>query len=268
MISDALVREGAAILADAGIPDAVREARVISRTVKQEDTATFMVRIRLRATRVPLSHVLGYRDFYEHRFAVSKDVLDPRPDTEALIIAALEAPFERVLDLGTGSGCILLSLLSTQKSAQGIGTDISDAALAVATRNRTQLDLAGRASFSKSDWFEAVEGTFDLIVSNPPYIAAAEMDDLQPEVRLHEPRIALTDEADGLTCYRKITAEAPNYLKPNGRLMFEIGPTQAAAVQAMMQDAGLERIRVVPDLDGRDRVVIGYQPANTEKFQR
>lgn len=265
MISDALLREGAAILADAGIADAGREARLISRALKPEDAAAFLALIKQRAARVPLSHLLGYRDFYEHRFVVSADVLDPRPDTETLIVAALEEPFTRVLDLGTGSGCVLLSLLAAQHAAKGVGTDISDAALGVATQNRTQLGLQDRAALLRSDWFEAVDGTFDLIVSNPPYIAAAEMDNLQPEVRLHEPRMALTDEADGLSCYRKISAEAATYLKPNGRLMFEIGPTQAAAVLAMLQDAGFERIRVVLDLDGRDRVVLGFKPTKTDK---
>mgnify|MGYP001041000334 CR=1 FL=1 len=260
MISDALLREGAAILADAGIVDSVREARLISRSLRQNDAQAFMAMINQRAGRVPLSHVLGYRDFYEHRFVVSKDVLDPRPDTEALIIAALEEPFSRVLDLGTGSGCILLSLLAAQSGAIGVGTDISEAALAVAAKNRTQLGLQEQAILLQSDWFAAVEGTFDLIVSNPPYIAADEMDGLQPEVRLHEPRFALTDEADGLTAYRKITAGAPDYLTSGGRLIVEIGPTQAQAVSKMMQEAGLQQIRVIPDMDRRDRVVMGYKP--------
>ncbi len=258
MTPDDAVRKGAAILADAGVRDPVREARMLWRVTPDEDTQAFLAMIDQRATRVPLSHVLGYRDFYEHRFVVSADVLDPRPDTEALIIAALEAPFQRVLDLGTGSGCILLSLLAAQSDAHGVGTDMSDAALAIAVQNAEQLALTERTTLRQSDWFNAVEGQFDLIVSNPPYIAADEMDDLQPEVRLHEPRMALTDEADGLTAYRVITAHAHAHLQPGGRLMFEIGPTQAAAVTTLMKDAGFARIRVIPDLDGRDRVVVGY----------
>lgn len=260
MISDALLREGAAILADAGIDDPLREARLISRSLCQDDVQTFTGMINQRATRMPLSHVLGYRDFYDHRFVVSKDVLDPRPDTEALVIAALKKTFTQVLDLGTGSGCILLSLLAAQSGATGVGTDISEAALAVAAQNRTRLGLQERTKLLLSDWFANVEGVFDLIVSNPPYIAADEMEGLQPEVRLHEPHFALTDEADGLTAYRKITAGAPDYLASGGRLIVEIGPTQAQAVSEMMHDVGLLQIRVIPDLDGRDRVVIGHKP--------
>ena len=258
MTTDEVVRQGAGVLADAGIADPMREARMLWRVTPDEDTQAFLAMIAQRATRMPLSHVLGYRDFYEHRFIVSADVLDPRPDTEALIITALEVPFERVLDLGTGSGCILLSLLAAQSKAFGVGTDKLDAALAVAAQNAQQLGLSDKATLVQSDWFDAVDGVFDLIVSNPPYIAADEMDDLQPEVRLHEPRMALTDEADGLSAYHKITQGAPEHLTPDGRLIFEIGPTQAVAVADMMKDAGFAQIRVVPDLDGRDRVVVGY----------
>ena len=258
MTSDAVLREGAAILKAAGIADPVHEARLVWRSMPDEDAGAFLGMIAQRATRVPLSQVLGYRDFYEHRFIVTQDVLDPRPDTETLIIAALEEPFERMLDLGTGSGCILLSLLAAQGGAIGVGTDVSQAALDVAAQNCTQLGLQEHAKLVRSDWFDAVTGEFDLIVSNPPYIAADEMDDLQPEVRLHEPRMALTDEADGLMAYRKITAGAPDHLTPAGRLIFEIGPTQAKAVTIMMQEAGFAGIRVVPDLDGRDRIVVGY----------
>ena len=258
MTPDAVLRDGVAILKDAGIVDPGREARILWRATPDEDPKTFLCMIAQRAKRSPLSHVLGYRDFYAHRFIVTADVLDPRPDTETLIIAALAAPFTRVLDLGTGSGCILLSLLAACDDAHGVGTDVSQAALDVAAQNRAQLGLQDRATFMQSDWFDAVEGQFDLIVSNPPYIAASEMDDLQPEVRLHEPRIALTDEADGLTAYRKVSRGAGAYLSPNGRLMFEIGPTQAAAVTTLMQEAGFADIRVIQDLDGRDRVVMGY----------
>jgi release factor glutamine methyltransferase len=259
----------AEMLATNGVSDALKEARLLWVAAKPQGhddhadgRALFDAYVARRCAREPLSHLVGYRDFYEHRFVVSADVLDPRPDTEALIIAALDAPFDRVLDLGTGSGCILLSLLAARSEAQGVGTDVSDAALAVAKKNRTQMELGARAELARSDWFEAVEGVFDLIVSNPPYIAADEMEGLQPEVRQHEPRMALTDDADGLTAYRKITKDAPAHLTPGGRLMFEIGPTQALAVSAMMQAAGFERIRVVPDLDGRDRVLVGYMPVS------
>jgi len=256
--ADDWLRKGATILADAGILDAQREARILWRATPDEDGASFLAKVAQRAKRVPLSHVLGYRDFYKHRFIVSGDVLDPRPDTETLIDVALEQPFSRVLDLGTGSGCILLSLLAARAQATGLGTDLSPAALDVARQNQAALQLGQRAAFVHSDWFEKVAGAFDLIVSNPPYIAAAEMENLQPEVQLFEPRLALTDEADGLTAYRHITQDAPANLVPGGRLIFEIGPRQGAAVSRMMREAGFADVSVIPDLDGRDRVVIGY----------
>jgi release factor glutamine methyltransferase len=257
---DDWLRKAAALLAQAQIADPHREARVLWRATPDENGEAYLAKVTRRASRVPLSQVLGYRDFYKHRFIVTEDVLDPRPDTETLIEVALLEPFTRALDLGTGSGCILLSLLDERPQATGVGTDASQAALTVAAQNRAALELVSRATLVPSDWFSAVEGQFDLIVSNPPYIAADEMDDLQPEVRLHEPRMALTDEADGLAAYRKITEGASAHITPGGRLMFEIGPTQAVAVSSMMRDAGFERLRVVPDLDGRDRVVMGYWP--------
>jgi release factor glutamine methyltransferase len=254
MISDGLLRQGAALLADAGIADPLHEARLVARAVPE---AAFLDKIAQRATRMPMSQVLGYRDFYKHRFIVTGDVLDPRPDTETLIEAALQVPFARVLDLGTGSGCILLSLLADRLDANGLGTDLSHAALGVARQNAVALDLADRACLIQSDWFSNVTGLFDLIVSNPPYIAAVEMADLQPEVRLFEPRCALTDDADGLSAYRSIAQTAGDYLTPHGHLMFEIGPTQGDAVSAMLRSAGFNGVQVIPDLDGRDRVVAG-----------
>ena len=249
------LRTGAATLAQAGIPNPQREARILWRDAP--DQSMFFAKIAERATRKPMSQVLGYRDFYKQRFIVTADVLDPRPDTEILVDLALQQKPERILDLGTGSGCILLSLLDQLEHAQGVGTDISDAALDVAARNAQAIDVAARTTFLRSDWFDAVEGQFDLIVSNPPYIAAVEMDDLQPEVRVYEPRGALTDEADGLTAYRIITAQAGEYLSAGGRLIVEIGPTQAVAVCEMMAQAGFTDVKVIPDLDGRDRVVAG-----------
>ncbi|MEL6510922.1 MAG: peptide chain release factor N(5)-glutamine methyltransferase [Pseudomonadota bacterium] len=210
-----------------------------------------------RATGRPVSKIIGARDFWKYRFLVTDDVLDPRPETETLVASALEQPFTNLLDLGTGSGCILLSLLAERPQAAGMGVDISDAALAVAAQNAQRLDVAARVTLHRSDWFESVTGQFNLIVSNPPYIAAAEMPGLAADVRLHDPRIALTPGGDGLEAYRKIVAGAAPHLVPKGRLIVEIGPTQAQAVAQMMQDAGFGRITVLPDLDGRDRVVQG-----------
>jgi len=236
-------RREARLLLDRAGGDAVRLAALLARRIGGE----------------PISHILGYRDFYLHRFEVTPDVLDPRPETETLVSMALEAPFSRVLDLGTGSGCILLSLLAARPDTTGLGVDISDAALAVARRNRAHLGLDARADLGRADWFEGVTGQFDLIVSNPPYIAAGEMAGLQPELS-HEPRAALTDEGDGLSAYRIICASLGPHLAPGGRVLVEIGPTQGAAVAALFREAGLTEVAIAPDLDGRDRVVIGTKP--------
>ena len=261
------------ILRDAKIETAPRDARRIMAatlgvgadriTLHMQDKlgvaeeAAFFASIQLRMDGQPVSHLVGGRDFFDRWFIVNADVLDPRPETEILIQTALEVPFSEVLDLGTGSGAIAVTLLAERPDATGTATDISTAALEMAERNATSHSVADRLHFEVSDWYAAVGGQFDLIVSNPPYIAADEMDGLQPEVRLHEPRFALTDEADGLTAYRKITAGAPDHLTPGGRLIVEIGPTQAKAVAEMMREAGLQQIRIIQDLDGRDRVVSG-----------
>ncbi|MEL7013722.1 MAG: peptide chain release factor N(5)-glutamine methyltransferase [Pseudomonadota bacterium] len=209
-----------------------------------------------RCGREPLSHILGLRAFYQHEFRVTGDVLDPRPETEALVRAALAVPFTRVVDLGTGSGCILLSLLLARPEAQGVGTDVSEPALTVAAENAERLGVLSRVILTVSDWLHDLDDRFDLIVSNPPYIAAADMAALDPELAF-EPRIALTDEADGLTAYRAIVAAAPRCLNANGWLMVETGWTQGPQVAAMFQKAGFDAVKILPDLDGRDRVVQG-----------
>ena len=206
----------------------------------------------------PASHILGRRAFFGRDFHVDARVLDPRPETECLIVEALSQPFMSFLDLGTGSGAIAVALAAERSDASGVATDLSEQAIVVAAQNAATHGVADRIRFLVSDWYQALSGTFDLIVSNPPYIAAAEMAALQPEVRLYEPRMALTDEGDGLGAYRIIAAGAPDHLTPGGRLIVEIGPTQAQAVSRLMRDAGLGNIRIIPDLDGRDRVVVGH----------
>lgn len=222
--------------------------------------AIFEADVAARARRVPVSHLTGRRAFWGRTFRVTPDVLDPRPETETLVEAALAAPFDRVLDLGTGSGCIVISLLADRPAATGVGTDISPAAVLVAGENAMAHGVADRIVLPLSDWYEDIGGRFDLIVSNPPYIAASEMADLDPEVRDHEPRVALTDGADGLSAYRAIAAGAVDHLTPGGRLLVEIGPAQGAAVSRLFRAAGLEEIRVRPDLDGRDRLVSARRP--------
>ena len=206
---------------------------------------------------MPVSHLIGEREFYGRRFKVSGEVLDPRPETETLIEAALAQPFSRVLDLGTGSGCILVTLLAENPDASGLGVDLSEAACLQASANAVLHRVEPRAELRQSDWFSAVDGRFDLIVSNPPYIALEEMDDLTTEVRDHEPHLALTDGGDGLGAYRAICAAVSGFLSPAGRVLVEIGPTQGAAVADLFRAAGLVEVAVLQDLDGRDRVVAG-----------
>ncbi|MGR3436790.1 MAG: peptide chain release factor N(5)-glutamine methyltransferase, partial [Shimia sp.] len=187
--------------------------------------ARFEAHLAARADRVPVSHLTGRRAFWDHTFEVTPDVLDPRPETEILVAEALRRPFASVLDLGTGSGCILGSLLAARPRAEGLGTDISEAALTVAGRNLVALGVAGRARLAPSDWFGAVQGRFDLIVSNPPYIPAADMSGLAPELA-HEPRGALTDGGDGLSAYRTLFGGAARHLAPGGRVLAEFGAGQ------------------------------------------
>ncbi|WP_299815124.1 peptide chain release factor N(5)-glutamine methyltransferase [uncultured Jannaschia sp.] len=251
-------REARAALSSAGVPDPARDAHVLARAAP--DARTLAGWIARRAAREPVSHILGRRAFWNHEFRVTADVLDPRPETETLVEQALAAPFARVLDLGTGSGCILLSLLAERPAATGLGTDLSEAALDVARENAAALGLADRAAFRRADWLAGVEGRFDLVVSNPPYIAEAELPALAPELGF-EPALALSPGGDGLDAYRTIARDAPERLTPGGRLMVEIGPTQADAVSALFAGAGLTDIAVCRDLAGRDRVVAGGKAA-------
>lgn len=253
-------RDARVLLAHAARIEAARVTLIAPEELSHEVAERYDQLISLRAIRVPVSHLIGERDFYGRRFKVSADVLDPRPETETLIEAALSEPFERVLDLGVGSGCILVTLLAEQQGALGLGVDLSEAACLQASANAVLHRVEARADIRQSDWFSAVKGQFDLIVSNPPYIALDEMDDLSEEVREHEPQMALTDGADGLSAYRLICAGLGRHLAQGGRVLVEIGPTQGAAVAEMMRAAGLVDVTVLPDLDGRDRVVLGRNP--------
>ncbi|ASP21651.1 release factor glutamine methyltransferase [Antarctobacter heliothermus] len=271
-----LLSRATARLTEAEVPDPGRDARRLMAHVlkvppgrltlflpEPVDPAlevVYLTIVERRAERVPVSHLIGRRAFYGRDFLVTPEVLDPRPETETLIEVVLTEPFATVLDLGTGSGCILLTLLAERESAVGVGTDVSTAALNVAYWNRNALDLQHRADLREGSWYAALEANedqFDLIVSNPPYIAVNEMPFLSPEVREHEPRLALTDEADGLTAYRAILSGLTAHLSPGGRLVVEIGASQGMAVSRLFSEAGLRGVRVIPDIDGRDRVVLG-----------
>lgn len=226
--------------------------------ISRDDYLSFKYLIDQRREHMPISHILGFREFYGRRFKVTGDVLDPRPDTETLVEIALQRPFAEVLDLGTGSGCIVITLLAENAAAIGIGCDLSEDALAIAEENATELGVAPRLGLMPANWFHGVGGTYDLIVSNPPYIALHEIEGLSWEVRDHEPRMALTDHADGLTAYRAIAADVLQFLTPGGRLLLEIGPTQAQAVTDLLTQKGLVNVTTHPDLDGRDRVISAY----------
>lgn len=263
-------------LREAGVPDAPGDARVLLADamglgpdrltlhlpdpLAPEAEARLAAHLTARAARQPVSQIIGRRLFWGMEFIVTPQVLDPRPETEVLVAAAIRRPFVRLLDLGTGSGAILLACLRAMPMATGLGVDLSPGALAVARRNAVALGLERRAGLALSDWFSAVPGRYDLIVSNPPYIAADELPALEPEVRLHEPLMALSPGGDGLGAYRQITAGAMARLMPGGRILLEIGPTQGAAVRAMLEAQGFERCALLPDLDGRDRVAMAYAP--------
>lgn len=263
----------------AGVPDAAGDARVLLAhaadiapdrlTLHLPDPAPVEVLGRLatliqrRAAREPVSHLIGGRLFWGRRFIVTPDVLDPRPETEALVAEALAASFDRVLDLGTGSGAIVLSLLAERPAVHGVAVDLSGPALEVARRNAAALGLTDRCTFTQGSWFAPVDGTFDLIVSNPPYISGPEMATLSPEVRLYEPHLALSPGGDGLDAYRAIAAGVGAHLAAGGRLLLEIGPTQGGAVAQLLRDAGLHGVRILPDMDGRDRVIVASAAQGT-----
>lgn len=212
--------------------------------------------IRKRSTHIPLQHLTGTQDFMGFSFFVNEHVLIPRQDTETLVEEAVKKlrPGMRLLDMCTGSGCILLSVLKLVPGTEGTGADLSEEALLVAEKNRSRLDVP--AELIQSDLFENITGSYDCILSNPPYIPSGVVDTLMEEVRDHEPRMALDGREDGLYYYRKITEQSPDHLTSGGMLFFEIGYDQADAVCALMWEK-FTGIRVVKDLAGLDRVVYG-----------
>ena len=207
--------------------------------------------------RIPLQYLTGTQDFMGYTFRVTPDVLIPRQDTESVIEAVVEGnyPHKSILDVCTGSGCIAISLCLMLKPELCIGTDIDEKALEIAKENGRR--LAPMVKFKKSDLFSGVEGTFDLIISNPPYIPTKDCMELMPEVKDHEPILALDGKEDGLYFYRKLVREAPGYLNSGGTLVFEIGYDQGAAVKTMMEEARFSSVKIKKDLAGLDRMVIG-----------
>ncbi len=263
-------------LESAGVEDAGLDARLLleyvcgtkrgdlfahgDREVANSDSERLIQLAERRMKRVPLQHLTGTQGFMGLLFTVDENVLIPRQDTEILVEEAMKQLHDgmRILDLCTGSGCILVSLLHYSNGCTGVGTDLSGAALKVAAENAARLLTdAGAARFLECDLFDGVDGKFDIIVSNPPYIPTGEIPSLMPEVRDHEPRMALDGREDGLYFYRKIIPQATGFLERGGMLFLEIGMGQACAVRSLMEGAGFLEVEVVRDYAGLDRVVYG-----------
>lgn len=277
-----LYEEGRRILEQAGLPDAALDARFLleevcgtnlqtllvfpEKKVTEEEVNQYRAFIQRRKDREPTAMILGEWDFMGLTFRLNKSTLIPEQDTEVLVETALEelkrrgsgeAPL-RILDLCTGSGCILLSLLHELRNAGGLGTDLSEEALEAARENAVRLGLQERAAFRQGDLWEPVgDERFDLIVSNPPYVPTDIIPTLEPEVRCGEPYAALDGGEDGLVFYRRILKEAAGHLKPSGIIIVESGFDEAAQIAALMQDQKLLGIRTVKDYGGLDRVVLG-----------
>lgn len=270
--------QGCRTLQAAGIEEAILDARLLLEAVCGTDRNDLLVHgeqpvmpqaeekylhwIRQRTEHIPLQQLTGEQDFMGLTFSVNEHVLIPRQDTEILVEEVLKELHDRmrILDMCTGSGCILLSLLHYSNDCEGLGVDLSAEALEVAGRNVLKVltpEKAEHAHFLQSDLFEKVEGKFEIIVSNPPYIASAEVEKLMPEVRDHEPRMALDGTEDGLHFYRRIIKEAGKHLVNSGMLFFEIGYDQGQAVSELMRAGGYREVQVVQDYAGLDRVVLG-----------
>jgi release factor glutamine methyltransferase len=282
----ALLEEAAAALAAAGVPDARWDAERLLRHVLGWDRAALVAgpdhpvapadaaRVRAlvarRASREPLQHILGVQAFWKHEFLVTPAVLVPRPDTEVLVETALRliegVRRPVVVDVGTGSGCIALSIAAERPDAVVHATDVSPSALEVAVANGRRLGLEGRVAFHLGHLLEPLSGPErrglepSLVVSNPPYVDPAECDTLAPEVRDHEPALALFPPGDALSVYRALAPAAAGLLASGGALAVEIGPALAPAVREILGSAGFEGVAVVPDLAGRPRVVSGRLP--------
>ena len=279
MILREALANGVRQLKAAGIEGAARDARALvaksagiapdrvslEGDLVLRDPDLFEALLQRRMAGEPISKILGKRLFWGREFIVTRDTLDPRPETETLIAAALELNrVQRIADLGTGTGIIAITLLNEWPAVQAVATDFSADALAVAKENAAIFGVSERLEFrlthTQNMWLERDMGCFDLIVSNPPYISDAEMAALSREVFEHDPHIALTPGGDGLGPYREISNQALAHLNPSGHLMVEIGWQQGLAVKQLFQKAGLTDVRILPDMDGRDRVVQATKP--------
>jgi release factor glutamine methyltransferase len=232
------------------------------RVLTPEQEATLDDFLNRRAAREPVSHIIGRKGFWKILLQVNKNVLTPRPETEVIVDEVLKAFPEQMsfnmLDLGVGSGTILLAVLAERPAGKGLGIDVSEEALAVARENAANLDLAGRVALLRGDWTNGLgDDSFDLVVSNPPYIATHVIETLEPEVRDHEPRLALDGGPDGLDAYRFLAGEILRVLKPGAMFAVEIGYDQSESVETLFKQAGAQNVRTIKDLSVNDRVVTG-----------
>ena len=276
MILRALIARGTSALDQWGIPNAARDARLLAAhvcdidpsrvtlhemdEVSEAEIARFDAAITQRLNHRPVSRIIGVRQFWGRMFQITDDVLDPRGDTETLIAEALKTPAKRILDLGTGSGILGITLAAEQVDAVVVVTDISNAALVVAKTNAKRHHVEDRIEFIESDWFDSLHGKFDLIISNPPYIGENELEGLEPDVIDYDPMIALTPGGDGVAPYRIIAGQAPNYLNENGRVIVEIGHLQGNDVKNLFLNAGFTDVQILQDLDGKDRAIVAKHP--------
>lgn len=269
-------------LAEAGVETARLDARLLlasvdgmsasavlldpGRALAADVEAEFGRLVERRTRREPVSRILGRREFWSLDFAISLATLDPRPDSETLVEAALAQfppePRRRVLDLGTGTGCLLLAVLSERPAWVGLGIDIADEAVAVARANARTLGLSARAHFQAGDWDEGLVGSFDLILSNPPYIPSSEIPTLSPEVASFDPWRALDGGSDGLDAYRALGPAILRLLAPQGRAVIELGKGQVAAIAAIMEAAGLQALERRRDIAGVERCLVLGLPAS------
>ena len=226
-------------------------------TIPHEQEEKYREYIEVRKKHIPLQHITGVQEFMGFEFAVNEHVLVPRQDTEVLVETVLEKlhPEAEVLDMCVGSGCIIISLVKLGKNVYGTGVDISQEALKIASKNCEKLSV--NVKLIHSDLFKNVEGKYDIIVSNPPYIRTSVIEELKEEVKCHDPFIALDGKEDGLYFYRRIVDEGRTYLKQGGKLCFEIGHDQGEEVKNLMELAGFQNVSVKKDLAGLDRVVSG-----------
>ncbi|MBT4880911.1 MAG: peptide chain release factor N(5)-glutamine methyltransferase [Alphaproteobacteria bacterium] len=272
------LRKGAEALRNASIENPPHEARLLlslvlkkdkgfvfanpERPINQDEWQSYQQMINRRSHHEPISRIRGEREFWSLPFYLSQETLDPRPDTEVLVEGVLNdlkennqtvsEPF-RILDLGTGTGCLLLSLLSELPNSWGLGVDLSSGAIQTAKRNATQLRLSGRASFAMSDWATSIDGQFDIIVSNPPYICAQGMEKLEKSVRSFDPPLALDGGADGLEAYRTLMPQIPDILTENGTFCIEMGALQAKSLLPIVEKSNLRVAKQLFDLKGIER---------------